>query len=732
MSRTRSSARAARSVAGVITTAVVSGALLVATAFLGLHLPRTGRLPGFGEPGHLAAGRGLDSLPHLSNDYVSQVLGTDTATTPASPGKAPRPVLAQPAKLPVPRATASTPSPLGPIGLGTPGRADVANDAFSAARTVTTLPFADGGGDAASTEPGEPATCPGGDKSITPRGGTAWWSFTPRTTVDLVADSYGSGAPSSVAAYTGTAGNLTLVACDATPAGGQIQLTAITRTPYYFQVHATGAHAVLHLGLLGTLRDVTPGPSGGGLAGTAYDPVLSADGRTLAFESNSRTLTANVNPHCVSAADEPDIVEAEYGGQCANVFVRDIATGRTTLVSVEPTGTSPGYGNSYRPAISRDGTVVAFVSTAIGLAPDSLSLTGLVPSVYVRDLKTGVTTHVSAPSLLRQAHNLGDPTDRLPFINVSLSPNGRYVAYTAEAFDTGKALDFTHCVPQALSRTIDSYYPGHPALPTIDYPSMGGTCGEVWLYDRVTGRQREVTTSIHGGGSNEALVIVNSVTDGGEVVFSSDGADLVAGDTNDLPDVFAGLPDGHIVLVSQTPSGAPGNGTSVNWAPQAGASDDGRFVAFSSTASNLVAGDTNGLRDSFVRDLKTGRTVRVSVASDGRQGTVRPGLLLDNDQYEPSVTLSADGSRVAFESAAWDLVDEDNNGELCDTFVHDLLTGTTRIASQRDDGWQHTGFLTGGSFISPDGLSVVFTAIDADGHADDSNYFVTIYRKELG
>src|SRR5206468_965171 len=118
-------------------------------------------------------------------------------------------------------------------------------------------------------------------------------------------------------------------------------------------------------------------------------------------------------------------------------------------------------------------------------------------SIYVRDLQTGKTRYLSAPGLFSHTHDLGDPTDRLPFINTSISPDGRYVAYVVEAFDTGQPLDFTRCVPQALSRTIDAYYPGHPTLPNIVYPSSGGSCGEIWLADLQTGQQRQVSKSIH-------------------------------------------------------------------------------------------------------------------------------------------------------------------------------------------------------------------------------------------
>jgi TolB protein len=98
--------------------------------------------------------------------------------------------------------------------------------------------------------------------------------------------------------------------------------------------------------------------------------------------------------------------------------------------------------------------------------------------------------------------------------------------------------------------------------------------------------------------------------DGGSVVFSSNATDLVSGDTNGTQDVFLrDLARGATRLVSATADGDPGNGSSGN--PRC--SGSGRFVAFSSTADDLVPGDTNAVQDVFVRDLRSNRTVRASV-----------------------------------------------------------------------------------------------------------------------
>src|SRR5688572_20144009 len=114
--------------------------------------------------------------------------------------------------------------------------------------------------------------------------------------------------------------------------------------------------------------------------------------------------------------------------------------------------------------------------------------------------------------------------------------------------------------------------------------------------------------------------------------------------------------------VSVATGGAEGNGTSIRTSTSA----DGRYVAFQSVATNLVAGDTNGVYDIFVHDRQSGTTERVSVATGGAQG---------NDESE-APSISADGRYVAFEGHASDLVSGDTNG-FWDIFVHDRQTGTT-------------------------------------------------------
>ena len=214
--------------------------------------------------------------------------------------------------------------------------------------------------------------------------------------------------------------------------------------------------------------------------------------------------------------------------------------------------------------------------------------------------------------------------------------------------------------------------------------------------------------------------------DGRYVVFQSDASNLVRGDTNGVEDIFVrDRKSGRTTRLSVDSHGRQASGGS--WFPAISA--DGRYVAFQSLASNLVRGDTNRLSDVFVRDLATGRTTRVSVASHGRQA--RCGA----DSCEStSPALSAHGRYVAFQSSATNLVPRDTN-RLGDVFVHDRRTGTTSRVSVRSDGKQAAGDRTNtGSnapAISADGRYVAFHSLDTNLVARDTNRTGDIFVRDL-
>jgi Tol biopolymer transport system component len=182
--------------------------------------------------------------------------------------------------------------------------------------------------------------------------------------------------------------------------------------------------------------------------------------------------------------------------------------------------------------------------------------------------------------------------------------------------------------------------------------------------------------------------------DGRYVVFSSYATDLVANDTNGQRDVFVrDTETGRTTLASVGVGGIQGNQES----RQGSISADGRFVAFTSSASNLLPGDTNNSPDVFVRDLRTGRTTLVSV---GRGGQADRGA----DQPE----ISADGLQVAFTSGSSNLVAVDTN-QTGDVFVRDLQGGRTERVSLTVGGHQST-YSSGEPTISANGRFVAFAS----------------------
>jgi len=338
----------------------------------------------------------------------------------------------------------------------------------------------------------------------------------------------------------------------------------------------------------------------------------------------------------------------------------------TERVSMDSSGVQ-GNHHSYVPSISADGRFVAFKSRATNLVPGD---TNGYQDVFVRDRDTGTTTRVSVDSSGVQGNHRS--------ASLSISADGRYVAFSSEA---------TNLVP-------------------------GDTNGkeDVFVRDRDTGTTTRVSvdsSGVQGDGNSFAPSIS---ADGRFVAFASGATNLVPGDTNGLRDVFVHDRDtGTNTLVSVDSSGVQGNIQS--WVPSISA--DGRYVAFSSEATNLVPGDTNGYFDVFVHDRDTGTTTRVSVDSSGVQGDGGSGV----------GGLSADGRYVAFGSAATNLVPGDTNGEV-DVFVHDRDTGTTTRVSvdssgvQGDDGSWSESLSADGRYVAFDSAATTLVPGDTNGNSD--------------
>jgi Tol biopolymer transport system component len=314
----------------------------------------------------------------------------------------------------------------------------------------------------------------------------------------------------------------------------------------------------------------------------------------------------------------------------SDVFVRDRRANITKRVSLRP-----DRATSAAPVISADGRFVAFTSYDLRCKRNCFG------DLFLRDRKLGRTELVSVA--------LGDARANGDSIGRAISADGRFVAFDSVA---------ANLVPSDTNGTAD-----------------------VFVRDRETGRTELVSVgpdSAPAGGGGASLS-----ADGRFVAFSSVATDLVAGDTNGVPDIFIrDRVKGTTERVSVSSNGEQADGYNGGYPPAISA--DGRFVTFDSGATNLVPGDTNASFDVFVRDRKLGRTERISTSSGGAQG--------DDSSFSPA--LSAGGRFVAFVSRASNLVPGDTNGGACseppcvDLFVRDRKLGTIKRVSVSSKGEQ--------------------------------------------
>jgi Tol biopolymer transport system component len=198
-------------------------------------------------------------------------------------------------------------------------------------------------------------------------------------------------------------------------------------------------------------------------------------------------------------------------------------------------------------------------------------------------------------------------------------------------------------------------------------PGDTNAAADVFVRDRQTGTTTRVSKNTTGGQAANPSYSPSISSDGRYVAFDS-STDLVPGDTNGMRDIFVrDRTAGVISRISKSSAGEQGDYPSYSQS----ISSDGRYVAFYSYATNLVAGDTNGNGDIFVRDRQNNTTRLVSKSTAGVQG----------DGESSSPVVSANGRYVAFVSEAANLVTGDTNGNE-DIFIRDRQTGTTTLVSK--------------------------------------------------
>ncbi|MGA2246294.1 MAG: hypothetical protein ABSH48_14955 [Verrucomicrobiota bacterium] len=354
----------------------------------------------------------------------------------------------------------------------------------------------------------------------------------------------------------------------------------------------------------GTNQIVSVGTLGSAASGISVEPVISGDGRYVAFTSAATNLIA---------------VDTN---KSTDVFIRDLQAQTTTLVSVNAAGTGEGNGNSYAPTISADGRFILFVSKASNLTAGSFS--GF-DNLFLRDQQYGTNyaltkTGKSCAAMTPDGHFIAFATASGATVNVWDSQLGGQI--------TNHSVSAT---PEALAISPDGN-----RIAII----AGLNPISISIWDRAS-------NTVYSVGSGYVIYSHPGLR------FSADGRFLTfamhasAAGTNQVY-LYDIQTQSNLLVSHAVNSGAAGNGTSDG--PDISA--DGRFIIYRSAASNLVAGDTNGVPDDILFDTATGTN---AILSSGAYGQFFP-----NNLSLPPL-FSGDGHTVVFGSWANDLTAGDFN-----------------------------------------------------------------------
>jgi Tol biopolymer transport system component len=730
---------------GGLATAALSWLVLLAAIHAGLRVPSSEAL----SP--LAVLRTLDysigeigAFAALREEFVSDNLG----------GPAPRPDVTAASESPAAEADGGAPAQVagGPISPGRPPRTIVEhefdNDSFGKAHPVETIPFtATTDTSSATRESREHAGC----EPLGLSGGTVWYRYTPHADIGLLANTFGTTYPVALAVYAGDSlGNLTQLDCDYNEGGNaQVVFPGKQGIAYHFQASAPtgGGHFEFSLDELGETELVSIRSDG--KSGAGEWSSVSANGRYVAFPSQRRTMV-----------DEGD--ECWGTGTCSDVFVRDMRTGRTERVSVSSDGT-PGSDTAGNPggfpSISGNGRYVAFASGAPNLVQGD---TNGADDVFVHDRKTGRTERVSVSSHGEEGRlspewqaacgpiydqplldDLSRPDDqRQPlwgegcwFNNhslnhgISISSDGRYVVFSSHL--QGLVPGVPECT-DAGGLDLWNLAVAHPHLPAAVVHGVDAgwlSCRQIYVYDRKTNRTTLASISSDGEPANADSSSPFIARGGRWVVFASDASNLATimaedgterPDTNGFRDAFVhDLRTGTTELVSLGTNEEQGHGASggAGVRGHVTVSDNGRWVAFVSYAPDLVPGDLNDEVDVFLRDRRTGRT---EILTPGAGGSGH-------------ASISADGRYIAL-TYERDEREPRTNAPLAEgheLLVHDRITGTVTRISVATSGEEANGMGSGEPEISADGHFVVFFSDATNLDPRDTDPRLDVYIHEL-
>lgn len=466
---------------------------------------------------------------------------------------------------------------------------------------------------------------------------------------------------------------------------------------------------------------------------TSTNRTISTDGRYITFRSFATDLVTN---HNVNQQD---------------VFVRDLRTSTTQLVSAIPDNSAPGNSFSDDAIISADGRVVVFNSQATNLL--SFGLTSR-QRCYRRDLQTGVTTAIGVKSgAVTQASDVADFNTQTQ----AVSQDGRYVLFF---HDGSTALDPTKPTVTSQSKyylrdcvnntttlvTVNSAGTGTPttgggsfnAVMSADGrfvafdcnasdlgpgAGVGNGTSQIWLWDRqnpngvVLVSSADGTTTTPGTTGASTNPVINS--DGHFVAFQSAAKNLNANATAGTNTVIfrrdtqtnATKVASEAKFPSATAEAGNASGCSI--------SQDGRYVVFVSDGTNFVAAaDTNGSTDIFRRDMNDATATKTIVVSAINGGNSPSATMFANSQ---NARISDDGRFVAFESNATDLVTFTDSNAQTDVFRRDCQTSSTILLSIKNDLTQSGNSASQFPELSGNGFTAMFSSSASDLVANDTN-----------
>jgi Tol biopolymer transport system component len=473
---------------------------------------------------------------------------------------------------------------------------------------------------------------------------------------------------------------------------------------------------------------VSVAAAGGVANNRSESAAMTPDGRYVAFISYATNLvTGDTN-------NNPD------------VFVRDLQTQTTALVSVGASNTTAGVG---QPAISADGRWVAFLSSARNLVPGVSNISR--GEIYLRDVTTGTTLWPSMHAIALVRSNMQFTSPPVPMHPV-LSADGRYVTFACGWTNNASAppggTTFGTVLMQFDATTLTTTVidtNGYPPSPFGDevYGPEATPDGRFVAYaarvvnglstnctlrcwDRQTGTSVGVSVDLVGGiMTNSASVAPVLSADGRYVTFVSDATNLVSNSISNAPHLYRRDLVANTTELVDADLGGVGSTVNLNNLVPA-MSVDGRFVAYSAPDGNLLGGDDNGWEDVFVRD---------AVAATNELISVRAGTLVaqtGNAAAAPGLlSLSADGNRVAYAALATNLIAGDNNRE-ADVFVWDRIGQSNQLVSVGTDGFPAQGGASISPQISADGRYVLFVSSTTNLVANDTNGMYDVFLRDLG